>query len=79
MVTIEASSTTISWATAMTARARKRLGFGPDGSDLTIWTVGSYVVDIRGVSVVWRVRTIGTTIDAGRTNRPSSGLFGTTW
>ena len=32
-MTTEASSTTMSWATAMTARARKRLGSPPGGVD----------------------------------------------
>ena len=46
MVTMEASSTTISWATAMTARASQRFGSGPGGG--RSGTAGVSVVGVGG-------------------------------
>ena len=57
MITTEASSTTMSWATAITARARKRLGSAP-GSGRAGSGVGwlRSIVEVIWVSVSWEVR-----------------------
>ena len=51
MITTEASSTTMSWATAMMARARKRLG-SRSGPGPVIWSR----VEVMAVSVSNEVR-----------------------
>ena len=54
MITTEASSTTMSWATAMTARALKRLG-SPSGWAAKSWSGRSKVVVMWGAPVSWVV------------------------
>ncbi len=68
MITTEASSTTISWATAITAKARKRLGSAPGSGP-----AGSGVGWLRSiVEVMWGLRLLGRSVSARSRFRPPS-------
>ena len=55
MITTEASSTTMSWATAMMASARKRLGSRSGRGSGSVWS-GRSRVEVMAFSVSWKVR-----------------------